>query len=106
MTSTTSCTPPADPARLQKWIHEDLVDYVCPSLFLATLPGMPLTREFVALAGGTPIGVYPTLWPLGAWQHGVCELPVSLEAKESSSNPGIRRLEPERGTADTSNERH
>jgi hypothetical protein len=61
---------------VKTWIREGLVDYVCPSLFLATLPGLPLTREFTDLARGTEVGIYPTLWPLAAWMHGVCERPV------------------------------
>jgi hypothetical protein len=63
---------------VKTWIAEGLVDYVCPSLFLASLPGMPLTREFVELAKGTDVGIYPTLWPLAAWMHGVCERRVDL----------------------------
>ncbi len=67
---------------VKTWIAEGLVDYVCPSLFLASLPGMPLTREFVALAKGTSVGIYPTLWPLAAWMHGVCERSVPLDPKD------------------------
>jgi hypothetical protein len=63
---------------VKTWIAEGLVDYVCPSLFLASLPGMPLTREFTELAKGTDVGIYPTLWPLTAWMHGVCERRVDL----------------------------
>lgn len=58
---------------VKTWIDERLVDYVCPALFLASLPGMPLTNEFAALAKDTSVGVYPTLWPHAAWMHGVCE---------------------------------
>lgn len=61
------------------WIREGLVDYVCPSLFLATLPGKPLTHEFVGLAEGTDVGIYPTLWPLAAWMHGVCERRIDFD---------------------------
>ncbi len=60
------------------WVHEGLVDFICPALFLDALPGMPLTREFVALAQNTDIGVYPTLWPNAAWQHGISERRVDL----------------------------
>ncbi|HQE82669.1 MAG TPA: hypothetical protein PK166_09485 [Candidatus Hydrogenedentes bacterium] len=55
------------------WFRDGLVDYVCPSLFLATLPGEPLTQEFAKLAEGTQAGVYPTLWPHAAWMHGIGE---------------------------------
>jgi hypothetical protein len=63
---------------VKTWIAEGLVDYLCPALFLATLPGLPLTHEFAALVKGTQTGIYPTLWPLAAWMHGVCERTVSL----------------------------
>lgn len=64
---------------VKTWVKEGLVDYVCPSLFLATLPGMPLTREFADLAKGTNVGIYPTLWPLAAWMHGVGERRVDFD---------------------------
>lgn len=68
---------------VKTWIDEGLVDYVCPSLFLATLPGMPLTREFADLAKtappNKPVGIYPTLWPLAAWMHGVGERRVDFD---------------------------
>jgi hypothetical protein len=64
------------------WIKDALVDYVCPSLFLPSLPGLPLTREFAALAKGTDVGIYPTVFPLAAWMHGVCERTVTLEDKD------------------------
>ena len=31
------------------WIEEDLVDYVCPSLFSPRLPGVPKTADFAPL---------------------------------------------------------
>jgi len=43
---------------------------------------MPRTQEFAKLAKNTPIGIYPTLWPLAAWQHGVCERSVRLDEKD------------------------
>jgi len=64
------------------WINDALVDYVCPSLFLPSLPGLPLTGEFAALARGTDVGIYPTVFPLAAWMHGVCERGVSLDAAD------------------------
>lgn len=64
---------------VKTWIAEGLVDYVCPTLFLPSLPGMPLTREFAELAKGTNIGVYPTLFPLAAWMHGVGERWVPMD---------------------------
>ncbi len=67
---------------VKTWIKEELVDYVCPALFLATLPGIPLVREFADLAKGTNVGIYPTLWPLAAWQHGVCERRIELTKED------------------------
>lgn len=64
---------------VRTWIAEGLVDYVCPSLFLPSLPGLPLTAEFAALARGADTGVYPTVFPLAAWMHGVCERAVTLD---------------------------
>ena len=49
------------------WIQEDLLDYVCPSLFWPRWPGLPKTREFVELARDRITGVYPTLFPLPPW---------------------------------------
>ena len=49
------------------WIKNGDVDYVCPSLFWPRLPGLPLTKEFVELAKGTQVGIYPTVFPLPAW---------------------------------------
>ncbi len=51
------------------WIDEEIVDYVCPALFMGTLPGMPLTKEFAELAEGTHVGIYPFLCSLSAWMH-------------------------------------
>jgi len=67
---------------VKTWIAEGLVDYLCPALFLASLPGLPLTHEFVGLTKGKGIGIYPTLWPLAAWMHGVCERTVTLNADD------------------------
>jgi hypothetical protein len=52
---------------LPSWIQNAYVDYICPSLFWPRLPGLPYTREFVELAEGTQIGIYPTVFPLPAW---------------------------------------
>ncbi|MCP4641811.1 MAG: hypothetical protein GY851_15315 [bacterium] len=54
---------------VKTWIGEELVDYMCPALFLGTLPGSPLTREFAELAEGTNVGIYPFLPPKSAWMH-------------------------------------
>jgi sialidase-1 len=54
---------------VKTWISAESVDYVCPALFLGTLPGMPLTREFVDLAAGTSVGIYPFLCGKSAWMH-------------------------------------
>ncbi|MBM3804282.1 MAG: hypothetical protein FJW26_18445 [Acidimicrobiia bacterium] len=52
---------------VKTWIERELVDYVSPSLFWPRWPGHPHTREFVALAKGKNIGIYPTLFPLPLW---------------------------------------
>lgn len=71
---------------LRTWVKEGLVDYVCPSLFLATLPGLPLTGEFAELAQGTDVGIYPCLFPKAAWMHEVLgfERPVSLKGDDKA----------------------
>ena len=57
------------------WVEEELVDYVCPSLFWPRLPGVPKTAEFAQLVGGRNIGVYPTVFPLPAWGEDKISLP-------------------------------
>ena len=52
---------------VKTWIKEELVDYVCPTLFWPKWPGLPRTAEFAELARGTNVGVFPTIWPLPAW---------------------------------------
>ncbi len=52
---------------VRTWINENLVDYVCPSLFDALLPGLPNIREFVQLALQSEVGVYPTVFGYPAW---------------------------------------
>ena len=52
---------------VKTWIEKGYVDYVCPSLFWPRLPGLPSTREFVKLAEGTDVGIYPTIFGLPAW---------------------------------------
>lgn len=50
------------------WVKEGLVDYLCPSMFWGYNPtGIPKTAEFVALAKGTHVGIYPTVFPYSAW---------------------------------------
>jgi len=49
------------------WIEEGYVDYVCPSFSWPLWPGRPHTAEFLALARGSDVGVYPTLFPKPAW---------------------------------------
>jgi hypothetical protein len=44
---------------VKTWVEKQLVDYLSPMLFEPT--GLPKTKEFVELASGTGIGVYPTL---------------------------------------------
>ena len=52
---------------VRTWIAEELVDYVCPSLSWPRLPGVPRTKEFVELAKGENVGIYPTVFPLPTW---------------------------------------
>jgi len=52
---------------VKTWIAEGLVDYVCPTLFLPRWPGLPRIHEFAALAKGTKVGIYPTLFALPPW---------------------------------------
>ena len=52
---------------VETWIGKEYVDYVCPSLFWPRLPGIPYTREYAALAEGTDVGIYPTVFPLPGW---------------------------------------
>jgi hypothetical protein len=70
---------------VKTWIAEGLVDALCPSLFLDGLPSLPKTREFLALARGTKIGIYTTLWSWPLWGHGICERSVSLEKKDEQA---------------------
>lgn len=49
------------------WVREGLVNYICPSLFWPSWPGLPRTREFSALAEGHDIGIYPTIFPRPKW---------------------------------------
>lgn len=67
-----------------QWVEEELVDYICPSLFWPRLPGMPKTGEFAELARDRDIGIYPTVFPLPAW----------AEVSENSVPDGnqVRRL--------------
>jgi len=52
---------------VKTWIEKEYVDYVCPTLFWPRWPGLPYTKEFVELAKGRNVGIYPTLFPLPAW---------------------------------------
>ena len=52
---------------VKTWIEEELVDYVCPSLFWPRFPGLPKTAEFVALAKNKNVGTYPTIFPIPKW---------------------------------------
>jgi hypothetical protein len=52
---------------VETWIREQLVDYVAPTLFEPT--GLPRTKEFVELAHGTNVGIYPTLSYTPTWAH-------------------------------------
>ena len=78
--SNPSCT--GQGTDVKTWIEEGLVDYVCPSMFWPRLPGLPRTREFVELARGTSVGVYPTVFPLPAWaEDAENPIPDSIEAR-------------------------
>ena len=55
---------------IKTWIEKGYVDYVCPSYFWPHWPGLPNTKEFVKLAQGTDVGIYPTLFPLPDWLAG------------------------------------
>ena len=66
---------------VRTWVEQELVDYVCPTLYWPRWPGVPRTREFADLARSRDVGVYPTLFPLPAW----------LEAEVNQAGP----IEPE-----------
>jgi hypothetical protein len=70
---------------VKTWIAEGLVDALCPALFLDGLPSLPKTREFVALAKKTGVGIYPTLWSWSLWAHGISEHSISLEKKDAQA---------------------
>jgi hypothetical protein len=53
---------------VRTWVAEGVVDYLCPSLWNDGLPGLPRTKEFAALAEGTDVGIYPTIWNFAGWQ--------------------------------------
>jgi hypothetical protein len=55
---------------VKAWIDARLVDYVCPSYFGPTLGDIPRTEEFVALAKGSPVGIYPTVSSQPKWAAG------------------------------------
>ncbi len=52
---------------VKAWVEQRLVDYICPALFSPI--GLPRTKEFVELAKGTNIGIYPTLSYTPRWAH-------------------------------------
>ncbi|MBN1347683.1 MAG: exo-alpha-sialidase [Phycisphaerae bacterium] len=52
---------------VKAWIQQGLVDYICPSLFSPM--GVPRVKEFVGLARGTDVGVYPTISYVPGWAH-------------------------------------
>ena len=56
---------------VRTWIKEELVDYVSPSFFWGHNPGDdPRTAEFAALAKGSNVGIYPTVFSYSKWQKG------------------------------------
>ena len=52
---------------VKTWVERRLVDYICPALFSPM--GLPRTKEFVDLAKGSRIGVYPTISYTPRWAH-------------------------------------
>jgi hypothetical protein len=54
---------------ISAWVRSGDVDYIAPMLFNTFLPGLPKTREFVKLAKGTDVGVYPTLFSTPMWLY-------------------------------------
>ncbi len=70
---------------VKTWIKEGLVDYVCPSTFIGPLPSLPFTEEFVDLAKGTKVGIYPTLFNLTSWMHGVSERTITLKPEDEKA---------------------
>jgi|GEM_PF-857739 len=68
---------------VKTWINQAYVDYVCPALFCDYLPGLPLTKEFVALAKGTNVGIYPTVFSSTRWMNDA--------AKPVPDSPNARR---------------
>ena len=67
---------------VKTWIEQGYVDYVCPSLFWPDWPGLPYTKEFVEVAKGTDVGIYPTLFPLADWVHGPDSTPIQYDNHE------------------------
>ena len=67
---------------VKTWIKNGYVDYVCPSLFWPSWPGLPHTKEFVELAKGSDVGVYPTLFPVPATVHGADGTPIERDNHE------------------------
>ena len=74
---------------VRTWISEGLVDYVCPTLFWPRWPGLPRIREFVELACGTQVGIYPTLFPLPDWLEERAAEMAEMIAPEDAA--GLRR---------------
>ena len=64
---------------VRRWIEEEYVDYVCPSLFWPRWPGLPDTRAFVDLTRDTRVGIYPSLFPIPAW---IEEGPIEVDDTE------------------------
>lgn len=55
---------------VKTWIKNGYVDYLVPSLFWPRQPGgLPRTKEFVELAKGTSVGIYPAVFPLSEWME-------------------------------------
>ncbi len=69
---------------VKTWIDEEIVDYVCPSLFWPRFPGLPKTAEFAALAREKKVGIYPTVFPIPSW--------ISTARKKIRMDSGIGRV--------------
>jgi len=75
---------------VRTWIAEELVDYICPSLSWPRLPGLPRTAEFVELAKGKNVGIYPTVFPLPTWGESSPPVTDSLDARRRHKDEIIR----------------
>ena len=71
---------------VKTWVREGLVDYLCPTTFEPQ--GLPRTKEFVELAKGTGVGIYPTISqnPCGATAAAIMGQPDNAETRRRHRN--------------------